>query len=77
MNTILNCVIASTTSVKGWLPGKRDVAATFATPNELKAGIYTAELLLVDPARHEPLMSFAVKGASRAGVVLGEIEIGQ
>ena len=70
-------LMASKTSVKGWLPGPKEVSESFALPLGLKQGRYTLEIALVNATRHEPLMRLAVKGApARDWFALGEIDVG-
>ena len=70
-------VIASKTSVKGWLPGAKEAIESFTLSSDLKPGRYALAIALVDASRHEPLMRLAVKGApARDWFAVSEIDIG-
>jgi hypothetical protein len=68
-------IIMSKSSVKGMLPGPADYETEFEIPSTLQPGTYRAELVIVDPVQHGPLMQIAVKGATREGVKMGEFEV--
>ncbi len=63
-------------SIKGWLPGSRDVTAAPIIPKGLKKGAYTLFIAVVDPIAKEPAVRLAIKGRGEDGwYALGTVEV--
>ena len=59
--------LATETSVKGWLPGSREVEETLALPADLAAGEYGLALAVVDAKTGEPAVRLAIEGRQDDG----------
>jgi hypothetical protein len=55
------------TSVKGWLPGTRDVSLSVDVPKDLAPGPHDLSLAVVDPTTHEPALRLAIAGRAEDG----------
>jgi hypothetical protein len=60
-------VLAAPASVKGWLPGDRDVPLTFELPGELAVGRYALSIGIVEPTTREPAVRLAIEGRDAGG----------
>jgi len=52
--------IVTETSVRGWLPGRRDVEERVPLPADLPPGRYTVDVGIVDPRTGEPCIRLAI-----------------
>lgn len=59
--------LAGKTSVKGWLPGPRDLRETFPIPQNLPSGPAALLVGLLDPVSREPAVRLAVAGRRSDG----------
>jgi uncharacterized protein DUF4832 len=63
-------------SIRGWLPGRREVTEPLALPLHLRPGRYELALAVVDPHTHEPAVRLAIQGRAADGwYPLGPVEI--
>ena len=69
-------VLPTDQSIKGWLPGARDVAAAPKLPKGLKKGAYILSIAVVDPRTNEPAVRLAIGGRGGDGwYQLGTVEL--
>lgn len=59
--------LAGKTSIKGWLPGRREVLETFPVPADLPSGNMSLLIGILDPATKEPAVRLAVAGRRADG----------
>lgn len=59
--------LATETSIKGWLPGSREVEETLALPGDLEAGEHGLALAVVDAKTGEPAVRLAIEGRAEDG----------
>ena len=59
--------LATETSIKGWLPGSREVEEALALPGDLAAGEYGLALGVVDPKTGAPAVRLAIEGRTEDG----------
>jgi hypothetical protein len=65
-------------SIKGWLPGKTDITATYKLPADIPAGEYSLEMGVVFHSSIEHTIPIANKGKTADGwYALGNIKISQ
>ncbi|MBI2927865.1 MAG: DUF4832 domain-containing protein [Verrucomicrobia bacterium] len=55
------------TSIRGWLPGKKEVAESVAVPSKLAAGTCELAVAVVEPLTDEPAVRLANLGRDPAG----------
>ena len=53
--------VLSETSIKGWLPGEKQVTESAPLPADLKAGRYDLGLAIVDPESQKPAIRLAIR----------------
>jgi hypothetical protein len=69
-------VIPTDISVRGWLPGSRELSASPRLPRNLRKGVYTLALAVFEPARKEPVIRLAIEGRGDDGwYPLSKIEV--
>lgn len=59
--------VVSETSIKGWLPGEKQVDESMPLPADLKPGRYDLSLAVVDPETREPAIRLAIEGRGEDG----------
>jgi len=59
--------VVSDISVKGWLPGGKDLSLAVEVPQETAAGEQELSLAVVDPNTHEPAVRLAIAGRGEDG----------
>ena len=60
-------LLLGSTSVKGWLPGKIDVAENLEIPKGLASGLYKLAIGVVDTVEHRPEVRLAIEGRDAEG----------
>ncbi len=60
-------VVVTDTSVKGWLPGAKDVNVPVDVPNDAAPGQRELSLALVDPTTREPAIRLGIAGRGEDG----------
>jgi hypothetical protein len=69
-------VTTTAMSIKGMLPGKRDMQKTLAFAPALSAGRYNLAVGVVDPQSDQPAVRLAIEGRGEAGWYgMGQIEV--
>jgi hypothetical protein len=69
-------VTVTGTSLKGWLPGTKQVAETLRLPQDLPRGNYQLALAVVDPRTQRPAVRLAIEGRDAEGwYPLSQIEV--
>ncbi len=69
-------VLASGTSVQGWLPGRKDVLESLRPPARLAQGRYALDLGIVDPRTRVPAVKLAIQTPPDDGwYPLSEVEV--
>ncbi len=70
-------VLITETSIKGWLPGKRELSPTLKLPENLEQGNCELALAVVDPTTKAPAVRLAISGRADDGwYPLSRIEVG-
>lgn len=54
-------------SLRGWLPGAKDITVSPVLPRDLRKGTYTLSLAVLDPVRDEPAVRLAIEGRAADG----------
>ncbi len=54
-------------SLRGWLPGPKDITVSPILPRDLRKGTYTLSLAVLDPERDEPAVRLAIEGRAPDG----------
>jgi hypothetical protein len=63
-------------SIRGWLPGRREIAEPLALPSKVRLGHYSLALAVVDPRTRVPAVRLAIRGRAADGwYPLGPIEV--
>lgn len=71
-------VLASSRSICGWMPGRREVSVKLKIPLETRAGKHRLELAIVDPSTKSPAIRLAISGRGEDGwYPLGSLEIAE
>jgi hypothetical protein len=69
-------VIATDTSIRGWLPGEREVEAAVRVPPDVPLGSYDLEIAVVDAVTREPAVRLAIEGRGEDGWYrLGAVQV--
>ncbi|MBN2505086.1 MAG: DUF4832 domain-containing protein [Verrucomicrobia bacterium] len=69
-------VSVTDTSIRGWLPGKRDTVLPLTVPAALRPGRYQLALGVVDPVSRKPAVRLAIAGRDAEGwYPVSEVEI--
>jgi hypothetical protein len=70
------CVLASDKSIRGWLPGRREVPVELEIPEDVRRVEHQLELAILDPVTGKPAIRLAISGRSDEGwYSLGEVDV--
>ena len=75
-NKAQKAVSVNLTSIRGWLPGKKEIVIALACPNDLHPGRYELAVAIVDPVTHSPAIQLAIADRAPDGwYPLSQVEI--
>ncbi len=60
-------VVATDTSIKGWMPGPKAVSTTLSLPSDVAPGRYDVAIGVVEPGTHAPAIKLAIAGRDGEG----------